>query len=58
MTQFTSLITPAVTEQFKSLGFALRLQRKTAELVIGRIAAEKPDELEKLPAVVCVAPAS
>jgi Ca-activated chloride channel family protein len=53
---FLSDVSAAVLEQLKTLGFELVLQPKTAKMVIGRIDASKLAELEKLTAVIYVAP--
>ena len=53
---FLSDTSTAVLEQLKKLGFELVLQPKTAKVVIGRIDAGKLAELEKLSAVIYVAP--
>jgi Ca-activated chloride channel family protein len=47
---------PAVMDQLKKLGFEIVLRPQTAKIVIGRIAAEKLPELEKLTAVLYVGP--
>jgi len=47
---------PAVMDQLKKLGFEMMLKPKTAKIVIGRIAAERLPELEKLTAVLYVGP--
>jgi Ca-activated chloride channel family protein len=49
-------VTPAVKEQLKKLGFELVLEPKSAKILIGRIAAERLPELEKLTAVIYVTP--
>ncbi len=53
---FLSDVSAAVLEQLKKLGFEIVLQPKTAKMVIGRIGADKLAELEKLTAVIYVAP--
>jgi hypothetical protein len=53
---FLSEVSAAVLEQLKKLGFEIVLQPKTAKMVIGRIGADKLAELEKLAAVIYVAP--
>ena len=53
---FLSDVSAAVLQQLKKLGFEIVLQPKTAKLVIGRIGADKLAELEKLTAVIYVAP--
>ena len=46
----------AVLEQLKKLGVEIVLHPKTAKMVIGRIGAENLAELEKLAAVIYIAP--
>jgi Ca-activated chloride channel family protein len=53
---FLSDVSAAVLEQLKKLGFEIVLQPKTAKMMIGRIDAGKLAELEKLTAVVYIAP--
>jgi Ca-activated chloride channel family protein len=53
---FLSDVSAAVLEQLKKLGFEIVLQPKTAKMAIGRIDASKLAELEKLTAVIYVAP--
>jgi Ca-activated chloride channel family protein len=53
---FLSEVSAAVLEQLTKLGFEIVLQPKTAKMVIGRIDASKLTELEKLTAVIYVAP--
>jgi Ca-activated chloride channel homolog len=53
---FLSDTSDAVLEQLKKLGFEMTLAPKTAKMVIGRIGADKLAELERLTAVIYVAP--
>jgi hypothetical protein len=53
---FLSDVSAAVLEQLRKLGVEIVLQPKTAKMVIGRIGAGKLAELEKLAAVIYVAP--